>query len=102
MALLVSDKDAFEISVIKLAKVKALSSGSVSTGVSKLAFLYLNAKKMLASFVSYKIWFARLCARLTMNYELLTALCDTNWYQPPQNLACSVEKYVRMHLEASW
>ena len=32
VALLVSDKDAFEISVIKLAKVKALSSGSFSTG----------------------------------------------------------------------
>ena len=35
----------------------------------------LELEKMLASLV-YKIRFVRLCARLTMNSELLTALCD--------------------------
>ena len=49
-------------------------------------------RKMLASFVFCKIRFVRLCARLTMNSELLTALCDRinhikNWLVQLKNMS---------------
>ena len=47
---------------------------------------------MLAFFVFHKIRFVRLCARLTMNSELLTALCDRinhlkNWLVQLKNMS---------------
>ena len=52
---------------------------------------------MVAFFVFYKIRFVRLCARLTMNSELLTALCDRinhikNWLVQLKNMSERVGK----------
>ena len=59
-------------------------------GVSKRAFLYLNEKKNVGLFCFCKICFVRQCAPLTMNYELLIAMCDRinhlkNWFVQLKN-----------------
>ena len=87
MALAVSNKDAFVISVIKLAKVKHCQQAVFRQEWVKCLHL-LEWEKMMAS-VFKKIPFVRLCARLTMNFELLIALCDR--INHLKKLACSVK-----------